>query len=514
MEKNILIQIGGNSFQISENAYKLLEKYLNDIKYQFKNLDEQNEIISDIEYRIAEIFSLELKNHSKIAITEHEVEKVVKLLGDPNVISGSDEMPEKNQSNRDRENDFENNENEKHYKKLYRYPNDKIIGGICSGLSMYLGIYDPIWMRLLFILLFFLSGGMTLIAYLIGLIIIPEAKNSNDFRKLKGESLDIKSIQNSFESVRNELNSENTHQKLHSILRFIAKSIQVFIGIITIFILILIVFMFLGFMFDDLTINSIQINQFSFLNYFFENNIKSLVLVGCIFLDFFIVLTLIINFIVKILFKSSLINNKFKYVLNGLSIILFLISIFLIYDLFKEFKYIGQKEEIIYTTNSKDKTFYIKTNDSLTFELIDNHIILNNKVLEKGQLALPFVEFNVNPSNESNLTMVQVKSSKGKNEVFAQKNVDLIDAKYNIKNDTLFFENFFQISKPFSKFRNQKVIYNLNIPIGYKVNLNNTLLDLNYFLNIDDDVIEMKDKKSQFSTDIDLIMTNEGLKPL
>lgn len=514
MEKNILIQIGGNSFQISENAYKLLEKYLNDIKYQFKNLDEQNEIISDIEYRIAEIFSLELKNHSKIAITEHEVEKVVKLLGDPNVISGSDEMPEKNQSNRDRENDFENNENEKHYKKLYRYPNDKIIGGICSGLSMYLGIYDPIWMRLLFILLFFLSGGMTLIAYLIGLIIIPEAKNSNDFRKLKGESLDLKSIQNSFESVRNELNSENTHQKLHSILRFIAKSIQVFIGIITIFILILIVFMFLGFMFDDLTINSIQINQFSFLNYFFENNIKSLVLVGCIFLDFFIVLTLIINFIVKILFKSSLINNKFKYVLNGLSIILFLISIFLIYDLFKEFKYIGQKEEIIYTTNSKDKTFYIKTNDSLTFELIDNHIILNNKVLEKGQLALPFVEFNVNPSNESNLTMVQVKSSKGKNEVFAQKNVDFIDAKYHINNDTLLFENFFQISKPFFKFRNQKVIYNLNIPIGYKVNLNNTLLDLNYFLNIDDDVIEMKDKKSQFSTDIDLIMTNEGLKPL
>jgi phage shock protein PspC (stress-responsive transcriptional regulator) len=195
MEKNILIQIGGNSFQISENAYKLLEKYLNDIKYQFKNLDEQNEIISDIEYRIAEIFSLELKNHSKIAITEHEVEKVVKLLGDPNVISGSDEMPEKNQSNRDRENDFENNENEKHYKKLYRYPNDKIIGGICSGLSMYLGIYDPIWMRILFILLFFLTGGITLIMYLIGLIIIPEAKNSNDFRKVKDESLDLKSIQ-------------------------------------------------------------------------------------------------------------------------------------------------------------------------------------------------------------------------------------------------------------------------------------------------------------------------------
>ena len=189
------------------------------------------------------------------------------------------------------------------------------------------------------------------------------------------------------------------------------------------------------------------------------------------------------------------------------------ISIFLIYDLFKEFKFSGQKEEIIYTTNSKDKILYIKTNDSLTFELIDNHIILNNKVLEKGQLALPFVEFNVKPSNESNLTVVQVKSSKGKNKVLAQKNSDFINTKYKIIKDTLFFENFFQISKPFAKFRNQKVIYNLNIPIGYKVNLNNSLLDLNYFLDLDDDAIEMKDKNNLFTTDQDLIMTKDGLQP-
>jgi hypothetical protein len=214
------------------------------------------------------------------------------------------------------------------------------------------------------------------------------------------------------------------------------------------------------------------------------------------------------------LFKMNLLQNKLKFILNGVWLFLFFILIFLIYDLFKEFKHNGQKEEIIYTTNSKDKTFYIKTNDSLTFELIDNHIILNNKILEKGQLALPFVEFNVNPTKESIMSVVQVKSSKGKKEIFAQKNADFIDAKYHINNDTLFIENFFQISKPFSKFRNQKVIYNLNIPIGYKVNLNNTLLDLNYFLDIDDDAIEMKDKKNLFSTDIDLIMTNEGLKPL
>lgn len=512
MEKNILILIGGNSFQITENAYKILEKYLSDIKYQFKNLEEQNEIISDIEYRIAEIFSLEIKNYSIISITEKEVEKVKTLLGDPNIISGSEEMNiGKDHLN---ENDFENNESDKSYKKLYRYPKDKIIGGICSGLSMYLGIYDPIWIRLLFILLFFLSGGITLIAYLIGLIIIPEAKNSNDFRKLKGESLDLKSIQNSFESVRNELNSENTHQKLHSFFKFIARSIQIFIGVLMIFVLILIIVLFLGFMFEDVTLNSIQINQFAFLNYFFENNIKSLALIICIFLDFLIGLTLMINFVVKILFKSNLFNNKLKYILNGLMIILFFISIFLIYDLFKEFKFSGQKEEIIYTTNSKDKILYIKTNDSLTFELIDNHIILNNKVLEKGQLALPFVEFNVKPSNESNLTVVQVKSSKGKNKVLAQKNSDFINANYNIIKDTLFFENFFQISKPFAKFRNQKVIYNLNIPIGYKVNLNNSLLDLNYFLDIDDDAIEMKDKNNLFTTDQDLIMTKDGLQPL
>jgi phage shock protein PspC (stress-responsive transcriptional regulator) len=512
MEKNILIQIGGNSFQISENAYKLLEKYLNDIKHQFKNIDEQNEIISDIEYRIAEIFSLELKNHSKNSIGEFEVEKVIKLLGDPNVISGSDEIQGENEGRE--ENEIGNNENDKRYKKLYRYPNDKIIGGICSGLSMYLGIYDPIWMRILFILLFFLTGGITLIMYLIGLIIIPEAKNSNDFRKLKGESLDLKSIQNSFESVRNELNSENTNQKLHSFFRILAKIIQFIIGVIMLFVLIIFILFLFGLFFDNLTINAIQINQIALLNYFFENDLKSLIFLISLFLVCFLPLVFISNFIFKMLFKMNLLQNKLKFILNGVWLFLFFILIFLIYDLFKEFKYTGQKEEIIYTTNSKDKTFYIKTNDSLTFELIDNHIILNNKILEKGQLALPFVEFNVNPTNDSIMSIVQIKMSKGKKEILAQKNVEFIDAKYEIKKDTLFFENFFQISKPFAKFRNQKVIYNLNIPIGYKVHLNSSLIDLNHFIDIEDGEIEVKDKKNNFAADQDLIMTKEGLKPL
>jgi UDPglucose 6-dehydrogenase len=137
--------------------------------------------------------------------------------------------------------------------------------------------------------------------------------------------------------------------------------------------------------------------------------------------------------------------------------------------------------------------------------LIDNHIILNNKILEKGQLALPFVEFNVNPTKESIMSVVQVKSSKGKKEIFAQKNADFIDAKYNIKNDTLFFENFFQISKPFAKFRNQKVIYNLNIPIGYKVHLNSSLIDLNHFIDIEDGEIEdfLANKQLNFRATLD-----------
>lgn len=57
------------------------------------------------------------------------------------------------------------------YKKLYRSRNDRIIAGVCGGLAEHFGI-DPTWIRLLFILFFFV-GGSALLLYIIMWIIVP-----------------------------------------------------------------------------------------------------------------------------------------------------------------------------------------------------------------------------------------------------------------------------------------------------------------------------------------------------
>lgn len=59
------------------------------------------------------------------------------------------------------------------YKKLYRSRKERIIAGVCGGLSEYFGI-DPTWMRLIFILFFF-AGGSALLVYLIMWLIVPNS---------------------------------------------------------------------------------------------------------------------------------------------------------------------------------------------------------------------------------------------------------------------------------------------------------------------------------------------------
>lgn len=63
--------------------------------------------------------------------------------------------------------------NQSTYKKLYRSRKNRIIAGVCGGLSDFFNI-DATWVRLLFIL-FFLLGGCSLLIYIIMWLIVPSA---------------------------------------------------------------------------------------------------------------------------------------------------------------------------------------------------------------------------------------------------------------------------------------------------------------------------------------------------
>lgn len=163
MKKTISINISGILFHIEEDGYDTLRKYLEAINRHFSSYKDNQEIISDIENRIAEIFLSNLKNNKQV-ITAENVDKLIEKMGTiADFVSVEEEKIEF-----DSEEDAAANEDyykyvtppgadQKGYKKLQRLENKKILGGVCAGLAHYFAI-DPLWTRLIAILLLFSSN--------------------------------------------------------------------------------------------------------------------------------------------------------------------------------------------------------------------------------------------------------------------------------------------------------------------------------------------------------------------
>ena len=196
MNKTVNINLAGIFFHIDENAYLKLQRYLEAIKRSFTDSQGQSEIISDIEARIAELFSERVK-HDKQVIGNKEVDEVISIMGQPEDYLVDDEI-------------FEDEPKESYKrkstpsKKLFRDTDNSYIGGVSSGLGHYLGI-DAVWIRLIWILLTLASGGTFVLIYILFWILVPEALTTADKLTMTGEPVNIsnieKKIKDGFDSV-------------------------------------------------------------------------------------------------------------------------------------------------------------------------------------------------------------------------------------------------------------------------------------------------------------------------
>ena len=171
MKKNLNINIGSRVFNIDEDAYDLLSKYLESIKKYFERINIDEDISNDIENRISEKFNSILKNRESLNIDD--INNIIKEMGT------LDDFKEA--YNDFDTNDFSNQNNESKTtgkeKRIYRNTSDKVIAGVASGLANYFSV-DPIIFRLIFIVSLFTGFG--LIAYIIFWIGIP----ANDSGKI------------------------------------------------------------------------------------------------------------------------------------------------------------------------------------------------------------------------------------------------------------------------------------------------------------------------------------------
>ena len=181
MKKTFTINISGSVFHIEEDAYEVLQKYLVNLKNHFGNGEEGKEILADIEARIAEICSVKSADWKKI-ITLDLVNEVIETMGTPESISqeADDEEPLPGQV--------------KSKKRLYRDPEHRVLGGVCGGLAAYFDM-DIAVMRIIFVLLTFITTGAGVLAYLILWIAVPKAVNTAQRLEMRGQNVSVKNIE-------------------------------------------------------------------------------------------------------------------------------------------------------------------------------------------------------------------------------------------------------------------------------------------------------------------------------
>ncbi len=158
MKKTHTINIGHSIFNIDEDAYEVLYKYLDSIKTYFNTIDNEGEIMKDFELRIAENFSSKTSDYKK-SIDLNDVKNTIKIMG---TLEDFEEIPDN-----DKNKETQNNQ-QKYNNKLYRDSSNRIIAGVCSGIAQYFKI-DPIIVRVIF----FIAVPLNLIVYIIFWLGIP-----------------------------------------------------------------------------------------------------------------------------------------------------------------------------------------------------------------------------------------------------------------------------------------------------------------------------------------------------
>lgn len=184
MNKTVTINIAGFVYHIDEDAYFRLDSYLNAVRGSIQE-EGEDEIISDIEARIAELFSERIDQQSGV-IRMSLVDEIINIMGKPEDYIISEEQTSNQQ----------NYSSVKQPKKIYRDGQKRIFGGVSSGLGHYFGV-DPVWIRIIFILLVFLYGTSFLI-YFILWIIIPKANTTTEILEMQGEPVNISNIEKRF----------------------------------------------------------------------------------------------------------------------------------------------------------------------------------------------------------------------------------------------------------------------------------------------------------------------------
>lgn len=227
MKKTLTVNLGGTVFHIDEDAYQLLDKYLSNLRIHFRKEEGSDEIMNDFEIRISELLNDRVRLGYEVITIEH-VEDVISRMGKPEEIFGENYKEEVKE-------EFKAKVETGYTKKrLFRDPDDRILGGVAGGLAAYLG-WDPTAIRIGLLLLMFLWGIVVPIYFILWLI-IPVARTASEKLQMRGESVTVenigKTVTDGFEKVSGNVNDYMESERPRTALQKIADAFVSVVGAI------------------------------------------------------------------------------------------------------------------------------------------------------------------------------------------------------------------------------------------------------------------------------------------
>jgi phage shock protein PspC (stress-responsive transcriptional regulator) len=187
MKKNFSVNIGKRLFNIDEDAYECLNSYLSRLRGYFSTEEGRDEILADIEMRIAELLELKVEAKGQGIIILDYIQEVIKEMGEPGQLSDNEEIRPKDTTQ------------QRTTGKLFRDPVNRKVGGVAAGLSAFFGI-DPVWFRLIFVFSTLLYGSGPVI-YIILWLILPEAQTTSEKLEMQRQSVNIGTLRNELASA-------------------------------------------------------------------------------------------------------------------------------------------------------------------------------------------------------------------------------------------------------------------------------------------------------------------------
>ncbi len=496
MKKAMQISLGGMYFHIDEDAYNLLQEYVNSLREYFsKEGEDSKEIIDDIEQRMAELLNARISDKKQV-ISLDDINQAIKTLG--KIEDFEFEKPVNGAGDEDEYQAF----SRKAYRRLYRDPDNSILGGVCSGMAAYFNV-DPWVVRVIFIILLFINViippfislfGFGVLLYIILWIVIPKARTTAQKLQMRGEPVTVQNIKRSINEEYQKVKSgiegfsktdgyRKTRDAAEEILHVIGRIIVVFLKIIVYFIGFAFLIVGILLLAGVGTAIFARFHWFGPFNWhwpnvfipdisnFFVNPATASIVVACLMILIAIPVISLIVWGIKLLLNVHGGNRVLQAMAVTIWVIALIVLIALVFTEGEAFAFqaSGTSTEVIHPSESS--TLYLELKDQQNYmegitiySLFDYDIYYDrdkDKILGEPELK-------IEESDNNQIELFVRKSMRNIGMREADRNLEEIDYGMELKDSVLIFDRFFSMDDDY-KWRFPEVELILKIPENQRI---------------------------------------------